>query len=491
MVLNKSDIENYINQQNIPALTDLVPIAIKSPDQFDKTRLSDAIDGILNYWMYDFSCKKGGDPREYPFEEGLKAIHELTQKDVFLKEIEYQLACGDYCRDKNDFAIAQKFFLDVSDRLVKRLDSQPWDNQAYSRLVYTYQCFPTENEKEKLSYFEKALEVIENRFLSTNADFYFVNLDFLYRGPFPLEFESRLAIQRRVFFKPCIRKAYEDSLFALELAASLHHWLRYPHNPLTNEISADFIQIIEAASHCVSNPGNFDLVTTGQIFAQEGARFERIDFLHTAEILFERALKQSSAFSLIHVYIANNKIQEALLAEKSGDLQKAQSLRTWVKERYLQDWRLHQNDLSYLSHATEFLLNSVEADPNNEMSKNILSEIILMALASEKKGDTHYWFPYLHLIQAYLLLSEIEQVKFWFARGYRALNILVENEIKDFHKQLIKNKSSEELLQFVEKIIFHLDNYLDKRFWNGGLSYSDLTKMTLSDLENWIEATSK
>tara|TARA_B110001454_G_C12723218_1_gene435890 strand:+ start:6961 stop:8430 length:1470 start_codon:yes stop_codon:yes gene_type:complete len=481
-----AEIEKYKQENNVPGLCELVPQVVATRNEDDRTHLLDAIEGILQVWMYDFHCGKGGDPTDYPYAEGIDALQILSDSDKTIDRVEYILICGDFRKRENDLAQAQEYYKQSETILKPFIHENPDNGVAYSNLIYTYQYFPTNDPLESEIFLVKALDLVAERFNATADGFYLSNLYLLYQDNIPAHLVERFQNQRRAFFAECYEKAIEDPIFALKMGTEFHRWLTDRELPTSPEIELEILRMLEAATLCATSEEKFDLITAGHTFSTEGARFKRDDFLLVAESLFSRALKQPGAFSLIYVYIAQVKEKRAVLFDNSCLPEQAQALREEIKSHYLRNWKLFSDDISYLSHATEYLIKSVESIPAGQIQPALLRDICLMALAAERAGECHYWYPYGVLFSAFLLMEKENDAKLWLGRGYRALNIVVEDKIKETMNEAIKKKASNDVISFIQKLIYHLDHHVDKTFWPGSPPHAQISQMTLVEIETWL-----
>ncbi len=481
-----AEIEKYTQENNIPGLCDLVPQVVASNNETDRNQLLESIESILGVWMYDFHCSKGGDPSEYPYADGIDALQILTGVDKTVDRVEYILMCGDYSKNTGDLAHS-KMYYEQSETILKQFThEQPQNSAGYSSLIYTYENFPTNDPLEAEIYLVKALDLAADRFNASADGFYIANLYLLYRDNEPAHLHERIQNQRRAFFAECYEKATKDPIFALKIGTEMHRWLSNRQSAVSPEIELEILRMLEAATLCATSTEHFDLVSAGHVFSKSGATFKRDDFLLIAESLFSKALTQPDAFSLIYVYIAEVKEKRAVLLENSYSPEQAQVLRDEIKSHYLRNWKLYTDDISYLSHATEYLTQSISVLPPSQVPRPLLNDICLMALAAERTGGGHYWYPYGALFSTFLLMGKDNDAKLWLGRGYRILNMLVEDKIKSILADAIAKKYSDDILTFIQKLIFHLDHHVDKTVWRGGPPHDQISQMTLAEIESWL-----
>jgi hypothetical protein len=101
-------------------------------------------------------------------------------------------------------------------------------------------------------------------------------------------------------------------------------------------------------------------------------------------------MKQPNSTSLINVYLTELKEKRTALWEDSSSLDLAKPLRDEIKGGYLSDWNPFSGDISYLSHAMLYLIDSNSDTPRLRIPDSQLEEIRLMALAAQRTGGGHY-----------------------------------------------------------------------------------------------------
>ncbi len=481
----QDEIQKLTSDQDMVGLYELVPRVLKNKITSELVHLCESIEEIYEIWLFDFSCNKGGNPANYPYLKALDALKLLGASDIVSRKAEFLLCCGEYCKRNGDTIQALKHFKESEEILIALLSEQPSNGYAYSRLIYIYDNFPTEDPLEAEIKFIQALD-LEKNFNSFDDKFSFANIYLLYRAYSPPNLSARINSQRKKFFISILEKARQDPLFGLKISGEFNRWVANLEKEISSEIKNEIIQILEMAMPCGTSNEKLDLVNAGHVFSKQGARFGRIDFLLTAESLFRRALLGPQAFSLIHVYIAEAQEDRAKLADKHGSQVEAMSIRLEIKDHYLSNWKLYQSDISYLSHAIEYLFNSVATNPISEQWKNFLNEIRLVALAAEKIGGGHYWFPYNFLFSIHLLLGEKQEAKLWLGRGYILLNTLVEEKIYELLNE-VEKRNDTETAEFIRRLRFHLENNLDKGVWQGNRGFGEIGKMNLDEIEAWLK----
>lgn len=497
MKLNRNIIKEYYKKENILALCNLVPLALMSKNETYINDIENSIESILDIWLYDFFSFKNGDPSDYPYVEGLEALQNLNSKrDIRISKVDYLICCGNYYKTQNEIIKATSYYNKAEVIAKNMFENDNEDAESYSKLMYIYSNFPTQNIQEKEINLNQALNLMA---YATSIDypekFYISNIFLLCRDyDVSADMMNRIIEIRKEFIAKCYIQAKHNPLFAFNFNNNLIRCLA--NNKYTSFIEVDTVS--EGFLELAMPIGDFidknepsiqwrTMLDAGHIFLEKGISGKREDFLLVAEDLFNRILKSKHYFSLLHVYIANVKKARADLLFENGNFNENKIMKDNICNYYLDNWK-DNKDISYLSNAIKYLTDSFLQDSNLliKSSPHILNEIINMALTAEEQGRGGYWFPYEALFILNLEIGDLDNAKLWLAKGYRSLNILAEKEIKSLDT-LVKKRYSKQASDFLHKIIYHLDNKLDKSFWSGSPPYDQTLIMTIDDFNKWLD----
>lgn len=485
MSLSKIDIQKFIETEDIPSLCALVDESLKNGDKAEHQSLFEAISEVINIWVYDFYCQKGGDPSAYPFLQGIEALEALSKKELPTDKGEYLLLCMEYYSDLGDLKRAKQYAEQSEKLFEKAIATEPKDEKAFAHLIHLNARYPTTDATEAQQKFGKALDLLDEA-IQISDSFFKTKLYRLYQEEIPPSIRPRVEKERDLFFNECSEKSKKDALFSLRLCDAYMRIIEDVDDSLRPRVEKDFLHFLELSTSCLRSEHIFDYVKAGQIFSKMGAHFERIDFLLLSEELFKKSTTQAGGDSEINSYGLRSMESRAILLEKNNDSKGAKALRQEVRTVYLENWKKHTLDISYLSQANQYLLAYALSTPPSEVSKDLLGNIHSIGLAAENRGEGYYWFPYEHLFWSNILLGQEEEAKLWIGRGYFFMNVLIKDQVK---RLLIntEKKCSPQVFKFIQKLATHLDNINDKDTWSGGPdNYKKNKEISLKEIEAWL-----
>jgi hypothetical protein len=488
--LNAEDLDIFIEKEDVAGLCDLAQQYLTTGLDTDRLHISGAIQSILNLWLYDFSASKGGDPSKYPVLRGLETVEALNQESLLVERAEFFFICSGYYIENGDLKKALHYAQQCESVLQNALEKNPDDVSAYSQLIELYQRYPATDENEAQKKYTEAIDLVNSGILISDL-FLKTKISLLYPGPdpksLPATLVARIQFERDALTPALAEKAKQYPNFAISFSDELFQIWEHADTNLKPRLEKELLTMLEFGLSCLQNEQPFDYVKAGHLFSKTGGLFQREDFLLLAIALFEKALSETTATPLVRVYLADAKERRATLLAKTGKLAIANSLREKVRNDYLNDWKKFGINISYLSHAVEYLLAYLIPQPPTDISKDVIENVNEMALKAAVEGKGFYFFPYKHLFWTHLLLGRESEARLWLARGYFTLNILIETELKNL-KAAVEHSHFSNQAGFIQSLITHLNTKADKSVYKGPPSAEDVAQLTMDTFETWLQA---